>query len=806
MKTNNPGSQSGAARAKLLVRPIAVATSALSLWFLIGGAMLAAAGGSWYYLLAGAGLLASGVQLWRLKASGALWFGSVYLATILWTVWESGTSYWGWVPRLSLLTVIALALTLVLPELGRPFTRRIALSLTGGAVAIFAAAFALAFVPYGVISPAGDVPSTPVSIGDTSTDLPAGDWAAYGRDKNGTRYSPLAQITADNVGHLKRAWVARTGDLPQAGKPNKWAPQTTPLKVGNAIYMCTATNSMIRLDPATGKEIWRYTTDVQYKDIPYTAACRGVSYFQSEVIPEGKPCHTRIIEGTLNMKLVAVDAETGTLCEGFGSGGRVDLMVGLGKTVPGMVAMTSPPPIVNGVIVTNQQVLDGQRRWAPSGVIRGFDAETGAFRWAWDVKRPHDHGMPAPGETYSLGTPNSWAAMTGDDKLGLVYVPTGNAAVDYYSAMRTAEEEEISASVVALDVQTGERRWVFQTVHKDVWDYDIGSQVTLMDYPGPGGTAVPAMIIPTKRGQLFVIDRVTGKPLSPVEERTAPVGRVAEDPRSPTQPWSVGMPRLGAPELSEKTMWGVTPLDQLYCRIKFRRNRYEGEFTPPGVDDPWIVFPGYNGGSDWGSVAYDPDTGILVGNYNNTPMVERLVPRSEADKMGLRSLDDPQYKPGGGGAEGNGAQADTPYAIEVTPLMVSFTNMLCNEPPYGKIMAIDMHTRKPLWERPIGTARANGPFNIGTGLPIPIGTPNNGGPMITAGGLVFVAAATDNLLRAIDMKTGKVVWSDVLPAGGQATPMTYEADGRQYVLIMAGGHHFMGTPTGDYVVAYALDQ
>jgi quinoprotein glucose dehydrogenase len=790
-----------------LVRPLAVLILFLSVWFFIGGGMLIAAGGSWYYVLAAIALLASAVQLWRHRTSGAWWFGGLYAATVLWTMWETGADYWGWVPRLSLLTVLGLLLSLVLPNLDRGTSRKVSLGYTGVAVAIFATFFGLGFVTHGYVAPTGPLPDSPIAGAGSDIDagLPDGDWTHYGRDSHATRYSPLKQINASNVSGLKRAWVMRTGDLPKDPVHNKWAPQTTPIKVGDAIYMCTATNDILRLDPATGKEVWRYKSGVVEGDIPYTAACRGVTYYQSTQTPAGEVCHTRILEGTLNMKLIAVDAETGKACPQFGTNGRVDLFAGLGKTVPGMAAMSSPPPVVNGVIIENHQVMDGQRRWSPSGVIRGWDAETGAFRWAWDVNRPNDRGQPGPGESYSKGTPNSWTTLTADAKMGLVYLPMGNSTVDYYSAMRTPQENAVSTSVVALDVQTGNPRWVYQTVHKDAWDYDMGSQVTLLDYPDQTGKIVPAMIVPTKRGQTFILDRATGKSLTKVEERPAPAGTVPGDPRAPTQPWSVDMPRMSAPDLTEKTMWGITPLDQLYCRIKFRNTRYVGEFTPPGVGDHWLVFPGYNGGNDWGSVAYDPARGIMVGNYSNTPLRERLVPRAEVEAKGIYAMDNPKFNPNGPGVEGNGAQEDTPYGIETIPLMLPLTNMLCNEPPYGKIVAIDMHTRKTLWERPLGTARANGPFNIATGMPAEIGTPNNGGPMITGGGLVFIAAATDNLLRAIDMSTGKVVWKDVLPAGGQATPMSYEYKGKQYVLQMAGGHHMMGTPTADYLVAYTLD-
>jgi len=652
-----------------------------------------------------------------------------------------------------------------------------------------------------------DAASLPQAVPQQSANPAPGDWSAYGQNDNQTRYSPLSQITPGNVGQLKRAFIYHTGSKPGPGQVNKWAAETTPIKVGDGLYMCSAMNDIMKLDPTNGKEIWRFKSGVQYRSIPYTAACKGVTYFTSSVVPEGQPCHNRILESTLDMRLIEVDAADGKACEAFGTHGQVNLMQGMGESVPGFVSMTTPPPVINGVAVVNQEVLDGQRRWAPSGVIRGYDAESGKFVWAWDVNNPDDHHQPAEGKHYSRGTPNSWAAMTGDNALGLVYVPTGNSAADYYSAMRSPEENKVSSAVVAIDVKTGVPRWVFQTTHKDVWDYDIGSQATLLDYPSADGGTVPALVMPTKRGETFVLDRRTGKPLPefPSEERAAPSpGVVPGDVRSPTQPYSTGFPSLRVPDLKETDMWGMSPIDQLFCRIKYRKANYVGDFTPPSIHKPWIEYPGYNGGSDWGSMAYDAKSGIMIANWNVTPMYDQLVTRKKADQLGLMPIDDPNFKPGGGGAEGNGAMADTPFGIVVTPFWDQYTGMMCNKPPYGMITAIDMHTRKVLWQRPLGTARANGPWGLPTYLPLNIGTPNNGGPIITAGGLVFVAAATDNQIRAIDMKTGKTVWSDVLPGGGQATPMTYEANGKQYVAIMAGGHHFMMTPVSDDLVVYAL--
>ncbi|GAP25702.1 glycerol dehydrogenase large subunit SldA [Gluconobacter frateurii NBRC 101659] len=650
-----------------------------------------------------------------------------------------------------------------------------------------------------------DASQVPAMAPQQSANPAREDWPAYGRDDKATRYSPLTELNPETVKRLEPAFVYHTGSYPRPGQTNKWAAETTPIKVGDGLYMCSAQNDIMKLDPATGKEIWRRNLGVKYEAIPYTAACKGVTYFTSSVVPEGEPCHNRILEGTLDMRLVAVDAATGAFCPAFGHNGQVNLMQGLGESVPGFVAMTAPPPVVNGVVVVNHEVLDGQRRWAPSGVVRGYDAESGKFVWAWDVGNPDDHNQPTGNRHYSRGTPNSWATMTGDNEQGLVYVPTGNSAGDYFSGLRSPAENAVSTSVVALDVKTGSPRWVYQTTRKDVWDYDMGSQVTMMDMPGSDGTPTPALIVPTKRGQTFVLDRRTGKPILPVEERPAPAGNVPGDSRAPTQPWSVGMPALRMPELKEKDMWGMSPIDQLYCRIKFRSAHYDGEFTAPSLDKPWIMYPGNNGGSDWGSMSYDPNTGILVANWNASPMYAQLITRKKADSLGLMPIDDPNYKPGAGAAEGNGPMEGTPYAIAIAPFWDPVTKMLCHRPPYGMITAIDMkHGQKVLWQHPLGTARANGPWGLPTGLPWEIGTPNNGGSLVTAGGLIFIAAATDNLIRAIDEHTGKVVWSAVLPGGGQANPMTYEANGHQYVAIMAGGHHFMMTPITDQLVVYAL--
>jgi quinoprotein glucose dehydrogenase len=650
------------------------------------------------------------------------------------------------------------------------------------------------------------VPAPGAAYADPSLVRVGADWPVYGGTYSAQRFSPLTRINKDNVRELERVWTFRTGDT-----PDKFGAETTPLKIGDTLYGCSAMNKLYALDARTGQARWTYDPNVPDENIPYTAACRGVSYYVVPGATAAQPCATRIIEGALDGRIIAVDARTGRPCAGFGTNGAVDIKVGMGAVIPGMVSITSAPVIVRGVIITGHQVLDGQYRWAPSGVIQGYDAVTGALRFAWDMMRPDITTTPPPGQTYTPGTPNMWTTATGDEALGLVYLPMGNSGADYYSSTRRPLEKQFSTSLVALDVTTGKPRWRFQTVHNDVWDYDLGAQGTLVDLPG----GVPAIVLPSKQGDIYVLDRRTGQPLHRVEERPVPQGGVEPAQRSRTQPHSLFHTLRREHDLTERQMWGMSPIDQMICRINFRRAAYEGFYTPPTSDRRFIEYPGYNGGTDWGGIAIDPTRGVIVANYNDMPNYNRLVPREEADEKGWFPRGDPrlQEKTGARGGslskpEGAGdPQTGVPYAIDVNAgWRLPFTGLLCKEPPYGGIRAIDLRTGRTLWDRPFGTARKNGPFGIPSMLPLEIGTPNNGGAVVTASGLVFIAAATDDLIRAIDIETGETVWSDILPAGGQATPMTYEAGGRQYLVIMAGGHHFMETPAGDYLVAYALDE
>lgn len=626
------------------------------------------------------------------------------------------------------------------------------------------------------------------------------DWPYWGGDAQATRFSPLSEITPENAAQLEQVFTYHNGDLPKGTAEGKYSPEVTPLKIGDDLVMCSAMNILISIDAATGEENWRFNPGVPNEAIPYGATCRGVSVYTNPEAAEDEACATRVIQGTLDAKLVAVDLASGAPCEDFGENGTVDMWQDIGERVPGWYAVTAPPAIVRGIVVSGAQVKDGQAEDAPSGVVRGYDAVTGDLAWAWDLAAPdQNRNGPPEGEVYTRGTPNMWTTAVADEDLGFVYLPLGNSSVDYYGSNRGEAENEYATSLVALDVTTGEEVWHFQTVRHDVWDYDLGSQATLLDWQG-----TPAILLPSKQGDIYILDRETGAPLTPVAELAdLPKGEIEPGYISDTQPISEWH-TLRKDPLQERDMWGFTPIDQLWCRIQFQRANYDGFFTPPSSERPWIQYPGYNGGSDWGSVAVDIERGVIIANYNDVPNYNRLVPRDEVDSQ-------PIHKLGAGenaGANAEGAadpQEGAPYGISVNAgWRNDVTGVPCTRPPYGGIRAIDLETGETLWDRPIGTARRNGPFGIPSYLPFDIGTPNNGGSVVTAGGLVFIAAATDNLFRAIDIETGETVWSTVLPAGGQANPITYEVDGRQFVMVSAMGHHFMETPVGDEVIAWAL--
>ena len=452
---------------------------------------------------------------------------------------------------------------------------------------------------------------------------------------------------------------------------------------------------------------------------------------------------------------------------------------------------------MRGRVVLGGWVTDGQYVGEPSGVIRAFDATTGAFAWAWDMGRPDDHGLPLPDKGFTRGTPNSWAPISADEDLGLVYLPMGNATPDYYGGYRNAVDDKYSSSVVALDAETGALHWSFQTAHHDLWDYDVASQPTLVDLPG----GVKALLQATKRGEIFMLDRRTGTPLAGVEERAVPQGGVQGEKLAPTQPFSIGLPSFAGPMPTEARMWGLTPFDQLWCRIKFREARFEGTMTPLGTDRPTLTYPGFLGGMDWGGVSVDLSRNLMIVNSNRVGNYNRLIPRAEADRLGIKPFSARGHDYAGGPV----AQAGTPYAVSVAPFLSPLL-VPCTQPPYGMISAVDLTTKQLVWSKPFGTGQDSGPLTIPSHLPFTMGVPNIGGSVATKGGLFFIGSSQDKYLRAFETASGREVWRARLPAGGQATPMTYwsAASGRQFVLIAAGGHGGLLTTPGDSVIAYAL--
>jgi len=793
----------------------------------VGGINLIFLGGHWFYALFGLGFLIAAAGAFRRSGwSVGLLLGLAILA-ILWALLEADGNRWALIPRLTLPVGFAFAALILSPWIGR-------ISVMPAVLAGVILAGVTLLLPLALPDNMTQDESLIATIPEPTDDIIREaanidrDWIAYGGTRGSGRFSSLSQITPENVNQLERAWVFHTGDMPSDPSHSKYGAETTPLKVGDTLYLCTPLNIVIALDAGTGQQKWRFDPKVDESFIPYTAACRGVSYhrntdrpppsqsggvptaeisrdpFENEIdiaatgniASDPTNCDARIIAPTLDGRILALDAATGLPCSDFGADdgvpGEVLITIGMGQVLPGMVASTSPHTIINNVIVTNHQVKDNIDINAPSGVIQGFDVVTGEHLWAWDMNRPDLTGRPNPPDEFSRGTPNSWTISSGDPELGLVYVPMGNSAGDYVSYDRSDAELTYGTSLVALDVLTGKPRWHFQTVHNDVWDYDMGSQATLVDFPVTNGEDRPALILPTKQGDIYVLDRETGQPLVEVQERAVPQGGIEPTLRAPTQPFST-FHTVAQATLAPRDMWGMTLIDQLYCRIQFAKARYDGIYTPAMAKQPWIQYPGYNGGSDWGGVAVDPARRLIITNYNDMPNYNQLLTKDHDIS-------------GGGGGEA-GPMKGAVYGITVNAGMRNkATKLICKEPPYGGIRAIDLASGKTIWDRPLGTARANGPWGLPSKLPFNIGTPNNAGTALTGSGLAFIGAATDNLFRAIDVRTGETLWNDVLPGGGQASPITYEHEGRQYVLIMAGGHHFMRTPINDAIIAYALPE
>jgi quinoprotein glucose dehydrogenase len=618
---------------------------------------------------------------------------------------------------------------------------------------------------------------------------PLAEWRHFGGDSGGLSYSPLNQITAQNVKQLELAWTYRHGDYSDgSGDYSRTSFQATPIAIGDSLYFCTAFNRVISLDAETGEERWVFDPELRAKrgEGPYPLTCRGVAYWESQPDAE-EVCGRRIFTGTRDSELIALDAATGQPCADFGVAGRVDLRAGIGEAASWEYYPTSPPLVVRDRVVMGALVADNVRADAPSGVVRAFDARTGVLRWAWDPVPPDwpEHS-PVHGP-YQRGTPNAWAPMAADEERGLVFVPTGNASPDIFGGARGGLDHYAS-STVALDATSGEVAWHFQSVHHDIWDYDVATQPSLFEIPGVGGGA-PALAQATKMGHVFLLNRETGEPLYPVEERPVPQGGVEGETLSPTQPFPTHPPPLHPTSLGVADAWGFTPIDRRGCAERIAALRSEGIFTPPSLQGS-VQFPGSAGGMNWGGIAIDPVAGILYANQLHTALVTTLVPRAEYAAMDPSEIVYPEEAY---------PQDGTPYGVKRYALLSDW-GAPCNPPPWGSLSAVDLRSGELLWKVTLGSTRDMAPFPLW----LPLGAPNLGGSVVTAGGVLFIAATTEKFFRAFDAGTGEELWRVRIPFTGNSKPMTYRVrkDGRQFVVLAAGGHGW--SEPGDAVVAYAL--
>jgi len=811
------------------IAPLGILFALLGLVLTAGGLYLWILDGSGFYGASGIALAAVGWGLLRRRA-WAFWLAwGLLAAAAVWSWAEVRMEFWPWVPRIIAFLVVALVATLSGPALtradGGPAVRcKTAAALSGLLAAGLTAMFVGMFFPHPEVTAAGDAPNIiRAQAGQDS----GNDWPAWGRNLHGDRFAQFDQINRGNVGELQVAWQMRTGELAVDGGEY----QVTPIKVDDSLYLCTPHNVVIALDPVTGNERWRF--DPQLREGPITKGwkrCRGVAYTElppltatpsltttprgdvsssddpdrqaaepvMAMIQEGAQnasCQQRIISTTGDARLFALDAHSGRLCQGFGEQGFVNLLQGLGENAWEFYNVTSAPLVADGVILVGGRIQDNLQSDVPSGVVRGFDVRSGALLWAWDPARGAADSRPLPeGETYAMDSPNFWGTAAYDAQLGLAYFPTGNQTPDFWTGNRHPYSDEYNDAIVAVDIKTGQERWHFRTAHIDQFDYDVSSQPILYDLPRADGSHTPVLIQLTKRGQIFVLDRRTGEPVFPVEERAVPTDAMPGMKVAPTQPYSALS--IGTEPLTETDMWGMSIFDQLYCRIQFKQMRWQGEFTPLSDQQRTLIYPGYYGGMNWGGGALDARSGTLIVNDIRMAQWGQFIKREEAKRINLTPSAEGEYS----------EQLGTPWGVERS-MFVSPLGIPCFKPPFGSMTAIDLSTGKTRWQVPLGSIEDSPVLGVKPRVHLPLGMPTMGGPLVTAGGLTFFHGSMDFYLRALDNATGAELWRSRLPVGGQGAPMTYIGrDGKQYVVVVVGGATRTGSneERGDYVIAYAL--
>ncbi|MGF6183771.1 quinate dehydrogenase (quinone) [Massilia sp. UYP32] len=792
---------------------LGLALLATGLFFVVGGVKLALLHGSLYFLIAGIVIIASAILFMRLKSSAVIVYGAAFAGTVAWALIDAGVDFWPLVSRLMLPAGLMLLALLAWPALRRNETGIPASKTAYALAAVLALGMGIAFVQMFQPHPTVAAQGTPVPLVPVAPGQEQKNWSSYGNTPGGNRFAAIDQITRDNVKDLKVAWTFRTGDTPISPTGNGAEDQQTPLQVGDRVYLCTPHNNVIAVDADSGKKLWERDFNAQAQ---VWNRCRGLAYFDAAeplvqptvagatpvapaTLSPGANCLRRILMNTIDARLVAIDADSGAMCEGFGDKGIVDLKAGLGAAADPLYQLTSAPTVAGTTVVVGGRVADNVQTDMPGGVLRGFDVMTGQMRWAFDPGQDDPNARLEPGKTYTRSTPNSWAPMSYDAAMNTVFIPMGSSSVDLWGGNRTPLDHRYATSILALDATTGKEKWVYQTVHNDLWDFDVPMQPSLVDFPGKDGSTTPAVVFGSKSGQIFVLDRMTGKPLTRVEERQVKTAGIFKEQYSQTQPFSVGMPQIGADTLTESDMWGATPFDQLACRISFKSMRYEGLFTAPGTDVS-LSFPGSLGGMNWGSLSLDPNNHVIFVNDMRLGLWVQMIPQQT--DSGPASNGGEAVNAGMGAVPLKG----TPYAVNKNRFM-SPLGIPCQKPPFGSLSAVDLKTRKVLWQVPVGTVQDTGPFGVKMGMKMPVGMPTLGGTLATQGGLVFIAGTQDYYLRAYDSATGKEVWKARLPVGSQGGPMSYVSPrtGKQYVLISAGGAR-QSPDRGDYVIAYALER
>jgi len=630
----------------------------------------------------------------------------------------------------------------------------------------------------------------------------AQSWMHYGGDIGGSRFSRLTTINRDNVAGLERAWTYRTGAVEENPKLKMFIDfQATPIllpeEAGGHLIVCSPFTKVIALDPTTGAERWVF--EPKFNKTPYAGRfkCRGLSQWRDPKAEPQARCATRLFLPLPDMSLLAIDARDGELCPDFGVGGVVDVQPLIEAMVPaeGVIGtqLLSPAGLVRDTVVVTTTSNKFKSASSVNGAIRGFDARTGKLRWTFDpLVRVATGGIePTPQE---VGGGNVWVMLSADEERDLIFLPTASPAPNFWGVHRPGDNRYAN-SIVALRGATGKVAWHFQIVHHDVWDRDMPSQPIVVDIRREG-EKIPAVIQLSKSGMAFAFNRETGEPLFPIEERPVPTDGIPGDQLSPTQPFTVKPPPLVRQGISPEDAWGFTYFDRNVCRRKIEALRHGSMYTPPTTQGT-ALYPQIGGGSNWGGGAFDPQRNLLVTPVSQMPYFIRMVPNEEVADPATAKLPHagaPMQPPGFIGG--------TPYAVEQGPLMSPFFSP-CTAPPWNKLVAVDMAMGEIKWEIPFGVLDKLVPVP----LPLNWGAPSAGGPIITAGGLIFIGATADARFRAFDIDTGEELWQDMLPTSAMATPMTYERDGRQFVVIAAGGHSwYYAHGVDDYLLAYALPE